>query len=96
MHGQARVRKLSEFGQQLKSKQRVRNTYRLMERQFKNYVKAALAGKSDPYEGLVRVLESRLDNVVFRIGFAQSRDQARQIVNHGVVTEALYQVFNIQ
>lgn len=85
-HGQNRQAKLSEFGQQLKSKQKVRNIYRLMERQFKNYVKHVLEAKKDPYDGLVRALESRLDNIVFRLGFAQSRDQARQLVNHGHIT----------
>ncbi len=76
--------KLSEFGQQLRSKQKVRHMYRLMEKGFKDIVKGALANKKQsPYETVLRALESRLDNVVFRAGFAQSRDQARQIVNHG-------------
>ncbi len=82
-HGQARPRKLSEFGQQLKSKQKVRNIYRLMEKPFKAYVKKVLEKKAEPYEPIMLSLESRLDNTVFRMGFAQSRDQARQIVNHG-------------
>jgi len=83
MHGQARPRKLSEFGQQLKSKQKVRNIYRLMEKPFKAYVKTSLESKGEPYEPLMLSLEMRLDNIVFRSGLAQSRDQARQIVNHG-------------
>jgi small subunit ribosomal protein S4 len=79
--------KLSEFGQQLRSKQKVRNMYRLLEKSFKDTVKKALANKKQsPYETVVRALESRLDNVVFRSGFAQSRDQARQITNHGHIT----------
>ncbi|MEK7124874.1 MAG: 30S ribosomal protein S4 [Patescibacteria group bacterium] len=82
-HGHRRAAKPSEFAQQLRSKQKVRAVYRLMERQFKNYVKKILEQKTDPYDGLVRALESRLDNVVYRMGFAQSRDQARQLVNHG-------------
>ncbi|MEK7582636.1 MAG: 30S ribosomal protein S4 [Patescibacteria group bacterium] len=83
MHGQGRLKKLSEFGQQLKSKQKVRNIYRLLEKPFKAYVKKVLEKKAEPYEPIMLSLESRLDNVVFRMGFAQSRDQARQIVNHG-------------
>lgn len=85
-HGHGRFGKLSEFGQQLRSKQKVRAMYRLMERQFKGYVKRALEAKTDPYEELARALETRLDNVVFRLGIAQSRDQARQLVNHGHIT----------
>ncbi len=83
VHGQGRPRKLSEFGQQLRSKQKVRNTYRLLERQFKNYIKAALELKGQPFDSILQALEHRLDNVVYRAGFAQSRDQARQLVNHG-------------
>lgn len=84
MHGQGRrPKKLSEFGQQLKAKQKVRNIYRLMEKPFKAYVKKALASKQEPYGPIMLSLENRLDNIVFRMGFAQSRDQARQIVNHG-------------
>lgn len=79
-----RPKKLSEFGTQLKSKQKVRHMYRLMEKPFKDYVKAALENKKDsPYVSVVRALEMRLDNVAYRMGFAQSRDQARQIVGHG-------------
>ena len=87
-HGPSRrPRKLSEFGQQLKSKQKVRYMYRLMEKTFKSYIKKALANKKQsPYETILRMLELRLDNVVYRSGFAQSRDQARQIVNHGHIT----------
>ncbi|OGN03211.1 MAG: 30S ribosomal protein S4 [Candidatus Yanofskybacteria bacterium RIFCSPHIGHO2_01_FULL_42_12] len=85
IHGNKRrsPRKMSEYGQQLHSKQKIRNTYRLMERQFKNYVKSALASKKDLSEAVMNKLEYRLDNVVYRLGIAQSRDQARQIVNHG-------------
>jgi small subunit ribosomal protein S4 len=82
-HGQGRPRKLSEFGQQLKAKQKVRNIYRLLEKPFKAYVKAVLEKKQEPYEPIMLSLETRLDNMVYRSGFAQSRDQARQIVNHG-------------
>ena len=83
IHGRARTKKQSEYGLQLKSKQKVKNIYRLLEKQFKNYIKAAIASKKEPYETILNKLEHRLDNIVFRSGFAQSRDQARQIVSHG-------------
>src|SRR3989344_4219570 len=83
LHGKKGSRKPSEFGLQLKSKQKVKNIYRLLERQFKNYIKSSLASKKEPYDTILNKLESRLDNTVFRMGFAQSRDQARQIVGHG-------------
>lgn len=86
MHGQKRVRKVSEYGTQLKSKQKVKNIYRLLEKQFKNYIKKAVSSKAEPYESILNKLEHRLDNVVFRSGFAQSRDQARQLVSHGHIT----------
>ncbi|MCC6405134.1 MAG: 30S ribosomal protein S4 [Candidatus Yanofskybacteria bacterium] len=88
-HGSGRrPRKLSEFGTQLRSKQKVRQMYRLLEKPFKAYVKKALENvkRESPYIGVVRSLETRLDNVVFRMGIAQSRDQARQIVGHGHIT----------
>ncbi len=75
--------RLSEYGQQLQSKQRIRNVYRMLEKQFKNWVKDAISSKSETGDHLVKRLERRLDNAVFRSGFAQSRDQARQVVNHG-------------
>ncbi|HXK40827.1 MAG TPA: 30S ribosomal protein S4 [Candidatus Paceibacterota bacterium] len=78
-----RPKKVSEYGQQLNSKQKVRNTYRMLEKQFKNYIKAALTSKKDLSEAIMSKLEHRLDNVVYRLGLAQSRDQARQLVNHG-------------
>ena len=86
MHGRSRTKKPSEFGLQLKSKQKIKNIYRLLERQFKNYIKNSLASKKEPYETILNKLELRLDNVVFRSGFAQSRDQARQLVSHGHIT----------
>ncbi|MDP2647674.1 MAG: 30S ribosomal protein S4, partial [Candidatus Yanofskybacteria bacterium] len=73
----------TEFRLQLRSKQKVRNIYRMMEKQFKGTVKKALDTKLEPYTAILQKLERRLDNVVFRMGFAQSRDQARQLVNHG-------------
>jgi small subunit ribosomal protein S4 len=83
LHGRKRAGKLSEYGQQLKSKQKVKNIYRLLEKQFKSSVKRALESKGHPHEAILNTLENRLDNAVFRAGFAQSRDQARQLVNHG-------------
>src|SRR5688572_1123010 len=68
MHGSKPTRKLSEFGQQLKSKQKVKNTYRLLEKQFKAYIKTAVATKKEPYGTILNALEHRLDNVVFRMG----------------------------
>lgn len=84
IHGNKKMtRKLSEYGQQLKSKQKVRNTYRMLEKQFKNYIKSSLISKKNLSEAIMNKLEYRLDNVVYRLGIAQSRDQARQLVNHG-------------
>lgn len=86
IHGKKGSRKLSEYGQQLKAKQKVKNIYRMLEKQFKSYIKSAVVSKKDPYDAILRKLEGRLDNAVFRIGIAQSRDQARQIVGHGHIT----------
>lgn len=83
MHGQSSQRKLTEYGLQLRAKQKVKNSYRLLEKQFKNYVKKAMKSKKETKELLTAMLEQRLDNVVFKMGLAQSRDQARQLVNHG-------------
>ncbi len=83
IHGHKPTKKLSEFGQQLKTKQKVRNIYRMLEKQFKGYVKGAEASHKDAYSSIINSLEHRLDNTVYRMGFAQSRDQARQVVNHG-------------
>lgn len=83
MHGKAKFKKLSEYGLQLQSKQKVKNIYRLMEKQFKFYVKEAMKSKKETTALLVKNLEQRLDNAVFRMGLAQSRDQARQLVGHG-------------
>lgn len=79
----------SEYGEQLRAKQKMRHTYGLMEKQFAVYVKRATStheageGSSTPALKLARQLESRLDNIVFRAGFANSRALARQIVSHG-------------
>jgi small subunit ribosomal protein S4 len=83
IHGHKPTRKLSEFGLQLKTKQKVRNIYRMLEKQFKGYVKSAAASHKDAYVQIINSLEHRLDNTTYRMGLAQSRDQARQLVNHG-------------
>lgn len=83
-HGQMR-RKLSEYGLQLREKQKARRIYGVLERQFKNYFDKAVRQKGVTGENLLRLLETRLDNVVFRMGFASSRPQARQIVRYGHV-----------
>jgi small subunit ribosomal protein S4 len=85
MHGKQGQfrRKTSDYGLQLRQKQKVRRTYFLLERQFKRYFKQAQKGKGMTGEVLLQILELRLDNVVHRLGFGSSRNQARQLVNHG-------------
>jgi small subunit ribosomal protein S4 len=78
-----RRRKVSEFGLQLREKQKVRKSYSVLERQFRNYFAKAEQRKGMTGENLLRMLEMRLDNVVYRMGFASSRAQARQMVGHG-------------
>lgn len=78
-------RKLSEYGQQLLEKQRLRAYYGVMEKQFSKYVEKAKKSKDQTGPALVKILESRLDNLVYRIGFASSIRQARQMVVHGHV-----------
>lgn len=82
-HGQARGRKPSEYGLQLREKQKCRRTYGVLERQFRKHFSEAARLPGATGENLLRVLESRLDNVVYRLGFADSRAQARQLVRHG-------------
>ena len=84
-HGQKGRRKLSEYGIQLREKQKVKRMYGVLERQFNKYFKMASAGKKATGEVLLQILETRLDNTVFRLGLAQSRPQARQLVSHGHV-----------
>jgi small subunit ribosomal protein S4 len=82
-HGQRRMRRPSEFGLQLREKQKVRRFYGIMESQFhKHFVEAERRGGVTG-DNLLQILESRLDNVVYRMGFADSRRQARQLVRHG-------------
>ena len=81
-HGQNMRRKISAYGLQLREKQKVRRTYGLLERQFRNYFKKADAKMGITGENLVQFLERRLDNIVYRLGFAPSRKAARQLVRH--------------
>lgn len=84
--GKRRPRSLSEFGRQLKEKQKLKVLYNLRERQFRRYIKEALekrGGAQDASHLLIQVLESRLDNVVLKLGVATSRAQAKQLVSHG-------------
>jgi len=81
-HG-VRRRKVGEFGLQLREKQKVRKTYGVLERQFRNYFNEAESHTGVTGEWLLRRLETRLDNVVYRMGFAPSRPSARQLVTHG-------------
>ena len=84
-HG-VRRRKVSEFGLQLREKQKMRRIYSVHERQFKRYFADAERRSGVTGEYLLRLLETRVDNVVFRMGFATSRAQARQLVSHGHFT----------
>ncbi|MCC8077778.1 MAG: 30S ribosomal protein S4 [Oscillospiraceae bacterium] len=83
--GQVR-RKQSEYGMQLQEKQKVKFIYGVLERQFKNYFEMASRRPGQTGENLLSILESRLDNVVFRLGFAMTRAEARQLVSHGHFT----------
>jgi small subunit ribosomal protein S4 len=82
VHGKRRGG-LSEYGKQLLEKQKIRHTYGILERQFRKYVEGISGRQGDKRELLFRRLEKRLDNVIFRLGFAQSRRKAKQIVSHG-------------
>jgi small subunit ribosomal protein S4 len=84
-HG-VRRRKVGDYGLQLREKQKVRRTYSVLERQFKNYFDAADARPGMTGENLLRMLELRLDNAVYRMGFAPSRAAARQLVTHAHFT----------
>ena len=81
-HGQQRA-KLSEYGTQLREKQKTKSYYGVGEKQFRGYFEMASNKKGITGENLLQILESRLDNVVYRLGFGASRAQARQLVNHG-------------
>lgn len=85
-HGNSRRRKTSEYGNQLKEKQKTKYTYGVLERQFRNLFEKAARTKGITGEVLLQLLESRLDNIVYRMGIAPSRPAARQLVLHKHVT----------
>ncbi len=85
-HGNARNKKLSEYGTQLREKQKARRYYGVLESQFHKYYEMAASRKGVTGDNLLAILESRLDNVVYRLGFAMSRPEARQLVRHGHFT----------
>ena len=85
-HGKGRRQRLLGYGLQLREKQKVRRMYGVLERQFRRYFEKADRRKGVTGETLLQLLESRLDNVVYRLGFAVSRPQARQLVRHGHFT----------
>lgn len=82
----SRRRKESEYGLQLREKQKAKFIYGVLEKQFRSYFKRAKALEGVTGENLLTILESRLDNVVFRLGFARTRKEARQTVTHGHIT----------
>lgn len=83
VHGPKGFGRMTDYGKQLREKQRAKLVYGVMERQFRNYFEKATKMKGDTAENLVRLLELRLDNAVFRAGFAKTRAAARQNVSHG-------------
>lgn len=85
-HGQRMRRKISSYGVQLREKQKLRRSYGILEKQFRNYFAKADRKKGITGENLLQMLEIRLDNLVFRLGFAPSRKSARQLVRHRHVT----------
>ena len=85
VHGKKNKRRLSEFGLQLREKQKAKIMYGLLEKQFKKLVDTVSKQKGDTEELLLSLLERRLDNIVYRLGFAKSRTMARQFVSHGHV-----------
>jgi small subunit ribosomal protein S4 len=83
-HG-AKANRISEYGTQLREKQKIRRTYGVLERQFRRYFELASQSRGATGENLLKTLESRLDNVVYRMGFGSSRAEARQLVSHKAV-----------
>lgn len=83
-HGAARTR-ISDYGLQLREKQKVRRIYGVLEKQFRNYYKKAARIKGNTGENLLQLLEQRLDNVVYRMGYASTRAEARQLVSHKAI-----------
>lgn len=96
-HGMRKLR-LSDYGIQLREKQKVRRLYGILERQFRNYYKKAVKLKGNTGENLLRLLEDRLDNVVYRMGFGATRLEARQLVNHKsiLVNECIVNISSYQ
>ncbi|MBU1165041.1 30S ribosomal protein S4 [Patescibacteria group bacterium] len=86
IHGSKRRRFLTNYGQQLAEKQKAKRVYGILEKQFKIYYQKAVKKQGDTGEILLQNLEMRLDNIVFRLGLAKSRRQARQMVNHNLFT----------
>jgi small subunit ribosomal protein S4 len=84
-HGQKKNNRLSEYGTQLREKQKVRRIYGVLEKQFRLTYKQATASRGITGESLLQILESRLDNVTYRMGFGASRSEARQVVRHNAV-----------
>ncbi len=85
-HGARRQRRMSDYALQLREKQKLRRIYGVLERQFRNYYKKAAAGRGATGENLLKLLECRLDNVVYRMGFGATRAESRQLVNHRAVS----------
>ncbi len=83
VHAKARRKKLSEFGLQLRAKQKAKNVYGILERQFKNLMTSVAKKRGNTAELLIASLETRLDNLVYRLHFAKTRFQSRQFVSHG-------------
>ncbi|MDO6992423.1 30S ribosomal protein S4 [Brachyspira innocens] len=81
-----KMKQLSEYGIQMREKQKVKRIYGVLEKQFRNYYHEAIRVAGVSGENLLRLLELRLDNVVYRLGFAKSRNQARQFVAHGFIS----------
>lgn len=84
-HGQARFTKQSEYGKQLREKQKARRIYGVGESQFSNSATESSKAEGNTADNLMKILETRVDNVVYRLGFAVSRSQSRQMVSHGLI-----------
>lgn len=85
IHGKKRKKRLSEYGLQLREKQKAKASYGILEKQFKNLVQSVQKKKGDTKELIISLLETRLDNVVYRLGFGKTRYMSRQMVSHGHV-----------
>ena len=85
MHGKRPIRRVSVYAEQLREKQKVKRMYGLREQQFRNLMEIALRSRGQTGLTLLKMLERRLDNVVYRLGLARTRPQARQFVNHGLI-----------